>query len=46
MIDLIKAATLSENNQHRQQAEASIIKIRTENPEDFFLQAGNIFQNY
>ena len=45
MIELIKAATLSGNQQNQKKAETEILKLRIEQTEEFMLEASNIFQN-
>lgn len=45
MIDLIKTATLSPEDSSRRNAEAAIVKFRSEQPEPFLLQTGHIFQS-
>jgi hypothetical protein len=37
MIDLIKAATLTNDTELQKQAEAALLNRRQENPEDFFI---------
>jgi hypothetical protein len=42
MIDLIKAATLTNDPELQKQAEMALLKHRNEQPEDFFLQNAKI----
>lgn len=45
MIDLIKAATLTNNCEMQKSAELAILKHRQENPEQFFIDNSQILQN-
>jgi len=45
MIDLIKAATLTNDPSVQKNAESTLLKHREEQPEQFFLDNANIFNN-
>lgn len=45
MIDLIKAATLTNDPEVQKQAENTLIQHRTEQPEDFFLQSAQLLSS-
>ena len=45
MIDLIKAATLTNDPSVQKNAESTLLQHREEHPEQFFLDNANIFNN-